>query len=105
MELIKKALEKFSGLNVIKEKNIELHLGQFGSLTSGFAGLDADLDLTIITNSYVKEDEFLKILYEFLKKEYQEGDRRSTGRKAIPELILTAKTPLITIKISEREKS
>jgi len=30
-----------------------LRLGKFGSLMSGFAGTDADLDLTIITNSYV----------------------------------------------------
>lgn len=35
---------------------MELHLGKFGSLVSGFASTDADLDLTILTNSYVKED-------------------------------------------------
>ena len=102
--MIEKALEKFSGLNIIKDKDITLHLGKFGSLISGFASTDADLDLTILTNSYVKEEEFLKVLQEFLRKEYQEGDRRSFGRKVLPELILTAKTPLITITINERGK-
>jgi hypothetical protein len=101
VELIRKALDKFSGLNIIKDKNLVLHLGKFGSLISGFASTDADLDLSIMTNCYVKEDEFLKLLHEFLKKEYQEGDRRSSGRRATPELILTAKTPLITITITE----
>lgn len=89
-------------MNKIKDKDMELHLGKFGSLISGFASTDADLDLTILTNCYVKEEQFLKILHQFLKKEYQEGDRRSPGRRAIPDLILTAKTPLITITISER---
>ena len=56
VELIQKSLEKFSGLNIIKEKNLSLHLGKFGSLISGFASTDADLDLTIMTSCYVKED-------------------------------------------------
>ena len=46
-------LKKFSGLNLIKEKGLTLRLGKFGSLISGFAGTDADLDLTILTNCYV----------------------------------------------------
>lgn len=50
-------------MNTIKEKGIVLRLGQFGSLISGFAGLDADLDLTILTNCYVNEPEFLKVLH------------------------------------------
>ena len=37
-----------------------------------------------------------------MKKEYQEGDRRSRGRRVIPEIILTAKTPLIQVKITDR---
>lgn len=56
VELIQKALDKFSGLNVIKDKELVLHLGKFGSLVSGFASTDADLDLTVLTSSYVKED-------------------------------------------------
>ena len=56
VELIEKALEKFSGLNIIKNKQLTLRIGKFGSLISGFASTDADLDLTILTNSYVKED-------------------------------------------------
>lgn len=104
VELIEKALQKFSGLNIIKNKDLALHTGKFGSLVSGFAGTDADLDLTILTNCYVKEDDFLRVLHEFLKKEYQEGDRRSNGRRAIPELIQTAKIPLITVNINERGK-
>jgi hypothetical protein len=53
VKLIEKALQKFSGLNIIKSKGLQLRLGKFGSLTSGFAGVDADLDLTILTNCYV----------------------------------------------------
>jgi hypothetical protein len=30
-----------------------MHLSKFGSLISGFAGGDADLDVTILTNCYV----------------------------------------------------
>ena len=56
VELIEKALEKFSGLNIIKDKKLSLHVAKFGSLISGFASTDADLDLTILTNCYVKED-------------------------------------------------
>jgi hypothetical protein len=41
-------------MNIIKEKDLSLHIGKFGSIVSGFAGTDADLDLTILTNSYVK---------------------------------------------------
>ena len=63
VDLIKKALEKFSGLDVIKKKSLTLRLAKFGSLTSGFAGIDADLDLTILTNCYVNELEFLTLLY------------------------------------------
>jgi hypothetical protein len=47
---------------------LTLRLAKFGSLTSGFAGLDADLDLTILTNCYVNEVEFLNLLFDFLKK-------------------------------------
>lgn len=53
VRLIEKALQKFSGLNIIKSKGLQLRLGKFGSLISGFAGVDADLDLTILTNCYV----------------------------------------------------
>ena len=56
IKLIQKALQKFSGLNIIKQKNLVLRLGKFGSLISGFAGLDADLDLTILTSCYVNEN-------------------------------------------------
>jgi len=35
---------------------------------SGFAGVDADLDLTILTNCYVPEVELLKLLQEFMRK-------------------------------------
>jgi hypothetical protein len=55
VKLIEKALQKFSGLNIIKTKGLQLRLGKFGSLTSGFAGIDADLDLTILTDCYVNE--------------------------------------------------
>ena len=39
-----------------------------------------------------------------MKKEYQEGDRRSSGRRVLSDLILSAKTPLITITIKEGQK-
>ncbi len=67
-----RSLERFSGLNVFKNKDLKLTIGKFGSLVSGFAGQDADLDLTILTNCYVDEAEFLKLLSDFLKREYKE---------------------------------
>lgn len=104
VKIIEKALQKFSGLNMITEKKLTLRLGRFGSLTSGFAGVDADLDLTILTNCYVNEIELLKLLHEFLRKEYKE-DNRKGGRRIDMELILSAKTPLIAISIKERGES
>jgi hypothetical protein len=44
---------KFSALKKFKGQNLKLRLGQFGSLVSGFAGTDADMDMTILTDSYV----------------------------------------------------
>jgi DNA polymerase sigma len=102
VKAIEKTLQKFSGLNIIKTKGYQLRLGKFGSLTSGFAGLDADLDLTVLTNCYVNEIEFLKLLYEFLKKEYKQDEGRNATRKVVVELIAAAKTPLINLKVVER---
>ena len=76
-----------------------LKLGRFGSLVSGFAGLEADLDLTILTNSYVKEVEMLKLLAEFLRKDYREDERGRNGRRMLIDPILSAKTPLVAIRI------
>ena len=63
IKMLERSLRKFSGLNLFKNKKIDLRLGKFGSLTSGFAGIDADLDLTILTNSYVNELELLRLLH------------------------------------------
>ena len=76
-----------------------LKLGRFGSLVSGFAGLEADLDLTILTNSYVKEVEMLKLLSEFLRKDYKQDERGRNGRRMLIDPILSAKTPLVAIRI------
>lgn len=70
---------------------------------SGFAGIDADLDLTILTNNYVNEIEFLKMLHEFLRKQYKVDDRKG-GRRVKVQLITQAKTPLVQIQIIERGK-
>jgi DNA polymerase sigma len=101
VKLIEKALQKFSGLNIVKSKGLQLRLAKFGSLTSGFAGTDADLDLTILTNCYINEIEFLKLLHEFLKKEYKQEEGRGPRRVTV-ELISQAKTPLIQLSIGER---
>ncbi len=46
---------------------MEIRLAKFGSLVSGFGGTDSDLDITILTNSYVNESNFLSYLADFLK--------------------------------------
>jgi hypothetical protein len=40
----------------------------------------------------------LKLLHEFLKREYKEDSRRN-GRRVQVEIITSAKTPLISVKI------
>jgi predicted nucleotidyltransferase len=75
-------------------------LGKFGSLTSGFAGLDADLDITILTNSYINELELLRLLHEFLKKEYKNDENSRGSRRISVELIQNAKTPLVAVGIN-----
>lgn len=98
---IEKVMMRFSGLNVFKGQDLKLKLGKFGSVIGGFAAGDADIDLTILTNCYINEKEFLSIVYEFLTREYKEVDRMS-GKRTKIDLILTAKTPLITVTIIER---
>lgn len=51
----------------MEEEGLQLQLAKFGSLISGFAGTDTDLDITIMTSSYVNENNFLQYLAEFLK--------------------------------------
>lgn len=71
--MIERILSRFAGLNIIKTENkLRLRLAKFGSLVSGFASGDADLDLTILTNCYVKEQDFLKILHSFMVGELKE---------------------------------
>jgi len=66
-EIIETFLHKFQATKKIEEEKLELHVSKFGSLVSGFAGTDTDLDITILTNSYVNENNFLLYLAEFLK--------------------------------------
>ncbi len=60
---------------------------------SGFAGTDTDLDVTILTNSYVHENNFLQYLVDFLKIEFAEHDKK-TGRTTKVQKI-DASTPLV----------
>lgn len=60
-------MNKFRGTKKIEELQLDLKLAKFGSLISGFAGTEADLDVTILTNSYVNENNFLQYLCDFLK--------------------------------------
>ena len=48
-------LNKFSGLKLWKEDNINVNLriAKFGSNVSGFASKNTDLDITILTDCYV----------------------------------------------------
>lgn len=103
IKVIEQILRRFSGLNIFKSKGISLHLGKFGSLISGFAGLDADLDLTILTNSYINEAELLKVLAQFLKKQLKVDEGRGVRRVTV-DLVLGAKIPLITIVVAQRGK-
>ena len=104
VSLLESALNKFSSLSPIKSKGLVLRVGRFGSLISGFAGLEADLDLTILTNSYVKEVELLKLLADFLRKEYKDDDRNA-GRRMYIDPIIQAKTPLVAVKIVNKGQS
>ena len=53
-KLILSLLNKLAGSKRCRESKINFRLAKFGSLVSGFAGSDADLDVTILTNCYVK---------------------------------------------------
>ena len=66
--MIKDLLHQFSGTKKVKDQfKLEIRLAKFGSLVSGFGGTDSDLDITILTNSYVNESNFLSYLADFLK--------------------------------------
>jgi hypothetical protein len=47
-------LNKLAGSKRCRDSKMTFYLAKFGSLVSGFAGNDADLDVTILTNTYVK---------------------------------------------------
>jgi hypothetical protein len=66
-ELVEILLHRFAGTKKMEEEGLQLHLAKFGSLISGFAGTDTDLDITIMTSCYVNENNFLQFLAEFLK--------------------------------------
>lgn len=77
------------------EIKLDFRVAKFGSLVSGFAGTDTDLDVTILTNCYVKEDNFLTYLCDFLKIEFDQHDKK-TGRKTKVQKI-DATTPLVEV--------
>ncbi len=65
-------LDKFSGRKMFTEKlKLELRLAKFGSIISGFATRNTDMDLTILTNCYIDEVLFLQYLQEFLEVEFK----------------------------------
>ncbi len=64
---------------------------------SGFAGADSDLDISILTNCYVNENNFLMYLCEFLKIEFAEHDKK-TGRTTRVQKI-DASTSLVEVEI------
>lgn len=45
-------LEEFFSLKIFD--GLEFSVGKFGSVVNGFAMDDADLDITIMTNSYIQ---------------------------------------------------
>ena len=45
---------------------MEFRVGKFGSVVNGFAMDDADMDITIMTNNYIKERYLLEMLSGFL---------------------------------------
>lgn len=53
---------------------MEFKVGKFGSIVNGFAMDDADMDITIMTNSYINERDFLEILSGFLKMRLNSHD-------------------------------
>ena len=72
-------------------------MAKFGSLVSGFGGADADLDITLLTDCYIKEKVLLEHLSDFLRMELEKVRRSDKEYKV--EFIKTASTPLVTVKI------
>ena len=72
-EYLKEIFNKFSGLRVFsQELKVKFRLAKFGSNVSGFASKNTDMDLTILTDCFVEEKSFLKILNKFLEAELKE---------------------------------
>ena len=72
---------------------LKLNLAVFGSNVSGFASKNTDMDLTILTNCYINESEFLKYLHKFLDAEFKEKDKSTYKLERIE-----ARIPLIKLK-------
>jgi len=63
-------LNKFSGMRPFVEGfRMDLRLAKFGSIVSGFATKNTDMDLTILTNCYVNEIWLLQYFEAFIKAE------------------------------------
>jgi DNA polymerase sigma len=95
---LRKIINRFSGRRLFTETmNIKMHLAKFGSIISGFATRNTDMDLTILTNCYIDETKLLEYLNEFLLVE------KRNNRGAISfehELIKDASIPLIKMKVT-----
>lgn len=60
-------MNKFCSMKLLQnDLKLKLHLAVFGSNVSGFASRNTDMDLTILTDCYVHEKNFLQYLQKFL---------------------------------------
>lgn len=71
---------------------IEMKVGQFGSLVNGFATDDADLDISIMTNCYVKEDDIISALAIFLT------NRLDLSRYTRPNPVTSTRVPVVSFE-------
>lgn len=74
----------------------EIALEPYGSIVNGFALRGSDLDVAIHTFCYLDERAFLSLIYNFMKNYSAVNNVRYDKI----ELILKAKTPLISIERS-----
>lgn len=89
-------LEEFFSLKIYE--GMEFSVGKFGSVVNGFAMDDADMDITIMTDSYVKERSLLETLSGFLT-------RRLNPLDYSMEYLSNANVPVIKLKRKPRRSN
>jgi DNA polymerase sigma len=99
-DYICRTLEELFNMPIFEK--LEIKVGKFGSLVNGFATDDADLDITICTNCYIKETFILEMVSGFLSKKLDIKNKtydnpNYVSNASVPVVKITRNSPL-TIK-------